>query len=104
MYMAEPSAPKPPSHFYKPNSIHNLNFTSEVKMMPASSAATAGGGGAGALYVDKHISYGIKKSTSRESHGQGFLSSSAAWGEGSSGQTRTNQTSRSMPARSRVPP
>ncbi|WOL18986.1 transcription factor MYC2-like [Canna indica] len=78
MYMAEPSAPKPPSHFDKPSSIHNLNFAGEVKKMPASSAATAGGGDAGALYVDKQISYGITRSPSRESHGQGFLSSSAA--------------------------
>ncbi|URE14076.1 hypothetical protein MUK42_10467 [Musa troglodytarum] len=76
LWMSEPSAPKPPSHFDKPNSgsltdNRNLNFTGEIKTIPSTPA------GGGALYVDNHISYDIKKATSRESNDEAFLSSSA---------------------------
>ncbi|RWW84289.1 hypothetical protein BHE74_00007119 [Ensete ventricosum] len=78
LWMSEPPAPKAPSHFDKPNSGSltentNLNFTGEIKTIPSASA----GGGGGALYVDNHISYEIKKATSKESNDEAFLSSSA---------------------------
>ncbi|XP_065046960.1 transcription factor MYC2-like [Musa acuminata AAA Group] len=78
LWMSEPSAPKPPSHFDKPNSGSltenpNLNFTGEIKTIPS----TPVGGGGGTLYVDNHIPYEIKKATSRESNDEAFLSSSA---------------------------
>ncbi|XP_065036620.1 transcription factor MYC2-like [Musa acuminata AAA Group] len=86
LWFSVPSAPMPSSPFEKPipgclteNPVpihvpHDLNFTGDINTIPTTSV--------GAMFVGKHISYEIKKSTSRERNEEVFLSSSAAVAEG----------------------
>ncbi|URD99742.1 hypothetical protein MUK42_30880 [Musa troglodytarum] len=86
LWLSVPSAPMPSSPFEKPipgclteNPVpihvpHDLNFTGDINTIPTTSV--------GAMFVGKHNSYEIKKSTSRERNEEVFLSLSAAVAEG----------------------